>query len=113
MLIRGAVYSGSDIPDISGGIAGINYVVAGNTLDEGVVSKVEEGFLNSDGDLKSKLLAALVAVKDAGIGDNRCTAHGVSSHLAILQAGSYRKFYNSQTVDKDAVEGLAELMSAQ
>lgn len=109
--VKGYAFSGADIEAFSGHIVSDTYVIAGNTLDQGVMKAMQEGFTTTKGHLKEKLLAALFAVSKANIGDNRCTKYHVSSHTAFVKVGSYQVNYNSKTTGKDAVEGLIEAAS--
>lgn len=107
--VRGRASTGFSLERVRGSISGLNVVTAGNDLDSGVLEALYTGFQNDKGNLKSKLMAALVNVKNSGIGDKRCTGpHGVSSHTASVTVGSYSKFYNSPSDTKDAIEGLVE-----
>ena len=108
----GEAYSGSAISEQVGSSAGVNYVIAGNELEDGVVARMESAFTQADGDLKSKLLATLVSVKNSGLGDKRCTQHGVTSHSAFIKVGNESVYYNSQSDTVDAIDGLIGVASS-
>lgn len=66
-----AQHTGTQAQDWKGGIVGENFVCQGNILaGEGVVTAMAEAFVQSDGELAARLLAALVAGEEAG-GDRR------------------------------------------
>lgn len=106
--VKGYAHSGADIENYAGHIIGDSYVIAGNTLDKGVLEAMQKGFTETTGSLKQKLLAALLEVKGSNIGDNRCTEYGVTSHTAFIKVGSYSVNYNSKATSEDAVDGLIE-----
>jgi uncharacterized Ntn-hydrolase superfamily protein len=64
-------YTGAGCSDWAGGIVGKNFAVQGNILaGEGVVKAMAAAFEKAEGDLGSRMLAALVAAQEAG-GDRR------------------------------------------
>ncbi len=66
-------------------ITGPNYAIAGNILiSEDVVNDMETAFLNTNGTLADKLMAALQGAKRPGA-DSRCLNDGVSSLSAFLR----------------------------
>lgn len=82
-----ASHTGSTTPNYHNQILGSNYAIQGNTiLGNQVLLGMETGFLNQQGDLKCKLMAAMQGAKMAGA-DNRCTSKGVSSLFAFIKVG--------------------------
>ena len=68
---RSATFTGKDCAEWAGGIAGENFAAQGNILvSSETVNKMAETFQKTDGDLTTKLMAALAAAQRAG-GDRR------------------------------------------
>lgn len=66
-------------------VTGPNYSIAGNILiSEDVVTDMETAFLNTDGTLAEKLMAALQGAKRPGA-DVRCLDEGISSASAFIR----------------------------
>ncbi len=66
-------------------VAGPNYAIAGNILiSEDVVTDMETAFLNTQGSLSDRLMAALQAAKRIGA-DSRCAPFDTSSASAFIR----------------------------
>ncbi len=82
---RSATFSGTGNFDVVHQINGPNYAIAGNILlSEDVVNDMELAFVNTDGSLSDKLMAALQGAKRIGA-DSRCTSFDVSSASAFIR----------------------------
>lgn len=82
---RSAAYTGTNNFDVKHQIIGANYAIAGNILiSEDVVIDMEAAFLNTQGNLSDKLMAALQAAKRIGA-DSRCTSSNISSASAFIR----------------------------
>jgi uncharacterized Ntn-hydrolase superfamily protein len=82
---RSAAYTGTSNFDVKHQIVGANYAIAGNILiSADVVIDMETAFLNSQGSLSDKLMAALQAAKRIGA-DSRCTSSNISSASAFIR----------------------------
>jgi len=81
---RVAGFTGSMNNDFAGDMQGANYTVQGNILlNETVLINMEDNFVNTEGTLGDKLMAALQGANFAGA-DMRCLARGTSSTTAYL-----------------------------
>ena len=82
---RSAAYTGNFCLDWKGHNVGSNYSVQGNILlGEQIIDSIESRFLNTDGSLAEKLMAALQGANVAGA-DSRCLNEGVSSLSAFVR----------------------------
>lgn len=82
--IRVAAFTGNLASDYKGHITGPNYSIQGNILiGPEVLTEMEEAFLNTQGSLANKLMAAMQGAKIAGA-DSRCLNRGTSSTSAFL-----------------------------
>ncbi|WP_461304075.1 DUF1028 domain-containing protein [Aureisphaera sp.] len=82
---RSAAYTGENCFEEFIHITGPNYAIAGNILiSQDVVSDMETAFVNTNGTLADKLMAALQGAKRPGA-DERCLDDGVSSLSAFLR----------------------------
>jgi len=100
-------FSGDDCVGWYGSRAGENHTVAGNMLaGEAVVDAMDAAFVDADGDLATRLVAALAAGADAG-GDKR----GADSAALLIHAAEPRLFHNLR-IDHDAapVAALGDLL---
>ncbi len=86
--IRTAGYTGASNGNYANHILGPNYSIQGNILDtsngQDLLNDMETAFLNAQGSLANKLMAALQAAKRVG-GDNRCTTTGQSGRAAFVK----------------------------
>lgn len=84
---RCAAYTGVNTDDYKNHIIGPNYSVQGNILlGQQILDSMEYYFLNTEGELACKLMAALQGAKVIGA-DTRCTDDGVSSLSSFLRVG--------------------------
>lgn len=82
---RAAAFTGDQCEDYKSHIVGDNYAIQGNILlDETILPAMEDGFVNTDGSLAEKLMAALQGANVPGA-DSRCLDEGVSSRSAFLR----------------------------
>lgn len=106
---RSANFTGKLCSEWAGGVTGPGYAIQGNILaGEGVVKGMEKAFLETQGELAERLLAALVAGQAAG-GDRR----GMESAALLVVRPSdgypeYRTRYVDLRVedDKDPINEL-------
>ena len=82
---RAAAFTGDNCFDWKGHIVGEHYAIQGNILHgEEILTQMEAGFLETEGTLAEKLMAALQGANVAGA-DTRCLDEGVSSRSAFLR----------------------------
>ncbi len=82
---RCAAYTGVNCDDYKNHIIGPNYTIQGNILlGQQILDSMEARFLNTEGELACKLMAALQGAKVIGA-DTRCLDDGVSSLSAFLR----------------------------
>ncbi|MDY8135121.1 DUF1028 domain-containing protein [Aquimarina sp. 2201CG5-10] len=83
-------------------VTGPNYAIAGNILiSENVVNDMETAFLNTNGSLADKLMAAMQGAKRPGA-DSRCLSSGISSASAFIRVADPSdtdNSYGSLTLD--------------
>lgn len=84
-VARAAAFTGDNCFDFKGHIVGEHYAIQGNILlGEEILTQMEDGFLQTEGSLAEKLMAALQGANVAGA-DTRCLDEGVSSRSAFLR----------------------------
>jgi len=84
-ISRSASFTGNNCSNWKGHINGINYAIQGNILlSEDILLGIEEGFLNTNGALDQKLMAALQGAKVPGA-DTRCLDEGISTLSAFIR----------------------------
>lgn len=94
---RSATFSGTGNFDVVHQVNGPNYAIAGNILlSEDVVNDMEQAFINTNGSLSDKLMAALQGAKRIGA-DSRCSDFDVSSASAFIRV--------ARTCDTDSSYG--------
>jgi uncharacterized Ntn-hydrolase superfamily protein len=82
---RRAAYTGVNCDDYKNHIIGPNYTIQGNILlGQQILDSMEARFLNTEGELACRLMAALQGAKVIGA-DTRCLDAGVSSLSAFLR----------------------------
>jgi len=82
---RAAAYTGGNTFDYKNHIIGPYYTIQGNILlGQEILDSMESRFLNAEGSLACKLMAALQGANVPGA-DTRCTSEGVSSLSAFLR----------------------------
>ena len=80
-----AAHTGSSTDDYKNHITGPNYSIQGNILlGQEVLDNMESSFLNAEGDLACKLMAALQGANMVGA-DSRCADNGTSSLFAFVK----------------------------
>lgn len=85
---RAATFTGADCFEEFIGVTGDNYAIAGNILiSNEVVTDMETAFLETEGTLAEKLMAAMQAAKRPGA-DSRCLMDGISSESAFIRVAS-------------------------
>ncbi|RFN60159.1 DUF1028 domain-containing protein [Marixanthomonas ophiurae] len=85
---RSAAFTGEDCFEEFLHITGPNYSIQGNILiSEEVVTDMETAFLETEGTLADKLMAALQGAKRPGA-DSRCLDFGISSASAFLRVAN-------------------------
>jgi uncharacterized Ntn-hydrolase superfamily protein len=96
---RTAAYTGVNCDDYKSHITGYHYTIQGNILlGQEILDSMEVRFLNTEGDLACKLMAALQGAKVIGA-DTRCINHGISSLSAFLRVGQPDDPYNDLYLD--------------
>jgi len=82
---RAASYTGSNALDYANHIVGDNYAIQGNILlGQEILDSMEIRFLETEGSLAEKLMAALQGANVPGA-DTRCLTEGVSSLSAFVR----------------------------
>lgn len=85
---RSATFTGEDCFEEFIGVQGDTYAIAGNILiTESVVTDMETAYLETEGTLAERLMAALQAAKRPGA-DSRCLNDGISSASAFIRVAS-------------------------
>lgn len=93
---RSTTFTGDDCYDWAGGFSGENFAIQGNILvDQQTAEAMEATFLQTQGSLAERLLAALLAGDAAG-GDSR--GKQSASLLVVKENGSYGG-YNDRFID--------------
>ena len=113
---QSAAYTGVETDDEKGHITGPNYSIQGNILiGLNVLSSMEAGFLQAEGDLACKLMAALQGANIAGA-DSRCATNGTSSLFAFVKVsepgaafGEPTYMYEVITADNAGIEPIDSL----
>ena len=96
---RTAAFTGRSCLDYANHILGKNYAIAGNILyGQDVLDNMEAGFLNTEGSLADKLMAAMQGGRKAG-GDKRGERYGVSSLVAALKVAKPNNSKDSLYLD--------------
>lgn len=82
---QSAAHTGNSTDDYKNHILGPNYSIQGNILlGQEVLDSMEAGFLNEQGDLSCKLMAAMQGANIVGA-DSRCASNGTSSLFAFIK----------------------------
>ena len=82
---QSAAHTGNMTDDFKGHRTGYNYSIQGNILaGPEILDSMEANFVNAEGDLACKLMAALQGANVAGA-DSRCLSNGSSSLFAFLK----------------------------
>ena len=87
-ISRSASFTGNNCSNWRGHINGINYAIQGNILlNEDILLGIEDGFLNTNGSLDQKVMAALQGAKVPGA-DTRCLDEGISTLSAFIRVSN-------------------------
>lgn len=90
-----AAHTGVQTDDYKNHILGPNYSMQGNILlGQVVLDSMEARFLNAEGDLACKLMAALQGAKMVGA-DSRCADNGTSSLFAFIKVAQPSDIFGS------------------
>jgi uncharacterized Ntn-hydrolase superfamily protein len=82
---RSASFTGEACSDWKGHLNGVTYAIQGNILlGPEVLDQMEENFLNTNGPLSHKLMAALQGAKIPGA-DTRCLDEGISTLSSFIR----------------------------
>lgn len=82
---RSVAFTGSEALNYAGHLTGDNYAIQGNILlGAQILEDMEAGFLNTEGSLAQKLMAALQGANVPGA-DSRCLDEGISSKSAFIR----------------------------
>ena len=125
-ISRSASFTGNNCSDWKGHINGINYAIQGNILlSEDILVGIEEGFLNTNGSLDQKLMAAMQGAKVPGA-HTRCLDEGISTLSAFIRVAKYNDendyyidlnvnsvipYYNDTGIWMDPVDTLQTLFN--
>ena len=113
-----AAHTGSNCIAYANQIVGQYYAIQGNILlDQSILDNMEANFLNTQGDLACKLMAALQGAKVVGA-DTRCASNGTSALFAYVKVaqpndvfGSPSLFYYVETADNAGTEPIDVLQN--
>ena len=115
---RSAAFTGNNTLAFSGHRKGLDYALGGNILlDASVIEAMEEAFVNSNGQLSDRLMAAMQAAKIPGA-DSRCLDEGVSVLSTFIKVANPNDDPNDLFLDivipstPYGVEPIDELQSA-
>ena len=96
---RSDAFTGSNCLDYKNHILGPNYAIQGNILlGQQILDSMEYYFLNTNGCLPEKLMAAMNGAKVVGA-DTRCMVEGTSSLSAFLRMALPTDNYNNLFLD--------------
>jgi uncharacterized Ntn-hydrolase superfamily protein len=96
---RSAAFTGTNCFDYKNHILGPNYAIQGNILlGQQILDSMEYYFLNTNGCLPEKLMAAMNGAKVVGA-DTRCMVEGTSSLSAFLRMALPTDNYNNLFLD--------------
>jgi uncharacterized Ntn-hydrolase superfamily protein len=100
-------YTGANCMDYKNHIEGVNYTIQGNILlGQQVLDSMESRFLNTQGDLACKLMAAMQGAKIVGA-DTRCMSSGNSSLSAFLRVAKPTDTVNDLFINLNVQQGPA------
>ena len=113
-----AAHTGSSTDDYKNHITGPNYSIQGNILlGQHVLDSMESRFLNAEGDLACKLMAAMQGANIVGA-DSRCASNGTSSLFAFIKVsqpgdsfGNPSFVQSVRTSDGDGIEPIDTLQT--
>jgi uncharacterized Ntn-hydrolase superfamily protein len=85
---RSAAYTGINCMDYKNHITGPTYSIQGNILlGQQILDSIQSRFLNTNGNLACKLMAALQGAKVVGA-DSRCAPNGISTFSAFIRVAN-------------------------
>ena len=113
-----AAHTGSATDDYKNHITGSNYSIQGNILlGQKVLDSMEVRFLNEEGDLACKLMAALQGANMIGA-DTRCASNGTSSLFAFVKVAQPTDVFgipsfvvSVKTSNNDGIEPIDSLQT--
>lgn len=95
---QSAVHTGTSTDNYKGHITGRNYAIQGNILKgEEVLTGMQNGFLNTQGDLACKLMGALQGANMVGA-DSRCASNGTSALFAYIKVAQPSDAFGSPSL---------------
>jgi len=98
-VVRSAAYTGVNCDNYKNHITGPNYSIQGNILlGQEILDSMESRFLNTEGELICRLMAALQGAKVVGA-DTRCFAYGTSSLSAFARVAKPTDSVNDLYLD--------------
>ncbi len=108
---RSATYTGTDCDDykshITGSYLSFTYSIQGNTLlGQGILDSIQSRFVNTQGVLACRLMAALQGAKVIGA-DNRCIDDSVSSLGSFLRVAEPGDTFGTLSLDLNVVSAPA------
>lgn len=96
---QAAAFTGADCFDVKYHVTGDYYAIQGNILiDSAVITDMETAFLNTQGSLAERLMAAMQGANRPGA-DSRCLSEGVSSRSAFLRVARPDDPFNNFFLD--------------
>ena len=96
---RSAAYTGESCSDWKGHLTGTTYAIQGNILlGPEILDGMETNFLNTEGNLACKLMAALQGAKVPGA-DTRCLDAGISALSSFIRVAKPTDEVNSLWLD--------------
>lgn len=115
---QSAAHTGVTTINYKNHITGPNYSIQGNILlGQQILDSMEANFLNAEGDLACKLMAALQGAKVVGA-DTRCTSNGTSSLFAFIKVaqpadtfGNPSFYLSVRTKNGDNIEPVDSLQT--
>lgn len=113
-----SAHTGTSTDDYKNHIVGPNYAIQGNILlGQEVLDSMEARFLNAEGDLACKLMAALQGANMVGA-DTRCASNGTSSLFAYVKVAQPTDTFGSpsfiasvRTADNAGIEPIDSLQT--
>lgn len=98
-ISRSASFTGSNCLNWKGHTNGIDYAIQGNILlDENVLNSIEQEFVETNGSLDQKLMAALQGGKIPGA-DSRCIDEGISTLSAFIRVAKFNDLNGEYYMD--------------
>jgi uncharacterized Ntn-hydrolase superfamily protein len=96
---RSAAYTGVNCSDYKNDTAHLNYSIQGNILlGQQIIDSIQSRFLNTQGTLGDRLMAALQGAKVIGA-DTRCAIHHTSSESSFLRVAKMTNLPDSLYLD--------------